>query len=280
MLPTAHPTGRRHQLTLLGGGPATVLMVHGYGCHQGMWRRLAPLLAQGWRVALLDLAGFGAAQQGSYDPQRHADLHGHAQDVLAVAGLLDGPLVALGHSVGATIAMLSAALDPGRFAALALLSPSPCFLNDGAYRGGFEADSLQALLDGQRHDMQAWARQVAALVAGDAPGWSALTAELAGSFCQADPRAAEQLARATFLGDHRALLTAMRVPSLVLQSARDAIAPPAVGRWMAERLPDCQLVEIDTDGHAPHLTAPRDCALALENWLQALQARGTLPARA
>jgi sigma-B regulation protein RsbQ len=275
--PDATPLGQRHHLTLLGGGPATLLFVHGYGCNQAMWRHVAPALAHRWRIALMDLAGFGLSAPDAYDPVRHASLAGHAQDVAAVARLLgDRPLVLVGHSVGAMVGLHAQTLAPEAIAAHAMVAPSACFLEEADWPGGFEAATLEALLAGQQRDMAAWAADVAQLVAGQGR-WGPATTELVASFCRADPRAAAQLARATFLGDHRALLP-LAHPSLILQCDDDPVAPLAMGRAMQSRMPDGCLRVLGATGHCPHLTVPRQVVAALQDWLLALQRTGVLPA--
>jgi pimeloyl-ACP methyl ester carboxylesterase len=57
--------------------------------------------------------------------------------VLAICHELDlHDVVFVGHSVSAMIGVLASIEEPTRFAKLILLTPSPCYLNDGDYRGG------------------------------------------------------------------------------------------------------------------------------------------------
>ncbi len=277
MTPDATPLGRRHHLSLLGGGPATLLFVHGYGCNQTMWRHVAPALADRWRIALVDLAGFGLSAPDAYDPVRHASLDGHAQDIAGLARLLgDQPVVLVGHSVGAMVGLRAQAIAPEAIVAHAMVSPSACMLTTPTWPGGFDHDTAEALLAGQQRDMQAWAADVAQLVAGQ-DRWGPVTTELVASFCRADPRAAAQLAREAFLGDHRALLP-LAHPSLVLQCDDDPIAPLAMGQAMQSQMPDSCLRVLGASGHCPHLTVPRQVVAALQDWLAALQRTGVLPA--
>jgi sigma-B regulation protein RsbQ len=268
-----HPSSRvahRHHLNVMGTGAVTLLMVHGYGCNQTMWRHVASALANDFRVALVDLVGFGLSDHSAYDPQRHAGLQGHAQDLVDVAALLaDQPVVVVGHSVGASIGLLAETLDPRAFAGHVMVSPSPCFFDDGEYVGGTTHEDLRALLRLQAEDMQAWAQQVASLVVAE-PAWGALAGELVASFCRARPEAAAQLAQATFLGDYRPLLEEVRKPTLLLQSMHDAIAPVAVGSYMQEKIPGSRLQLLAGSGHCPHLTQPAQCVEAMLRFLRTL----------
>lgn len=266
-----HPLVRRHNLNLMGGGDATLLMVHGYGCNQAMWRHLAPRLADGWRVALMDLAGFGHSDHGCYEPGRYDRLRGHAEDVAGVALLLaeEQPVVLVGHSVGATVAMLADRLQPQAAVAHVMVAPSPCFMNQGDYRGGFDPEALRQLLAGQANGREAWAREVAMLVAGEA-AWGPLASELAESFCRAEPRAALQLAHDTFLGDHRAELAGLRKPTLLLQASQDPIAPPEVGEFMHRQIPRSVLQTVVGRDHCPQITQAAACAEAIRSFMQGL----------
>ena len=64
-----------------------------------------------------------------------------------------------------------------------------------------------------------------------------------------------------FFNDSRMALPLLDTPVLIVQPARDVLVPLAVGYYLHEQLPDCQLVIIDASGHFPHLTAP-DATLA------------------
>jgi sigma-B regulation protein RsbQ len=94
-----------------------------------------------------------------------------------------------------------------------------------------------------------------------------LAAELNNSFCNTDPTIARHFAGLTFLSDNRADLPLVRTPSLILQSADDALAPLAVGTYMHRQMPASELVVIDTSGHCPHLTAPEATISAVSRFI-------------
>src|SRR5262245_17001332 len=125
-------------MTWGGLGTQPMLFAHGFGCDQSMWRWVAPLFQGDYRVMLYDLAGCGEAHLGAYDRTRHATLHGYARDVLDIANELElHDLIFVGHSVSGIIGILAAIEQPERFSRLILVSPSPCYINDSAYIGGF-----------------------------------------------------------------------------------------------------------------------------------------------
>lgn len=248
---------RRNNVTVLGrtDGPV-VLLAHGFGCDQNLWRLVVPALAEQFRVVLFDYVGSGKSDVTAWSAQRYSDLAGYAQDVLDVCAGLDlRDVVLVGHSVSAMIAVLAAEREPGRFTKLVLLTPSPCYLDDGDYRGGFSRADIDDLLDSLDANYLGWSATMAPVIMGN-PDRPELGGELADSFCRTDPEIARVFARVTFLSDNRADLAGVRIPTIVLQSAHDAIAPPRVGRFVHEQIPGSELVTLDASGHCPQLSAP------------------------
>lgn len=247
--------------------PRTLLFAHGYGCDQRMWDEVAATLT-GHRRILFDWPGAGAADMRLYDATRHADLDGYAQDLLLLMASLElRSAVVVGHSVAASIAALAARQDPSRFGCLAMVAPSPCFLNDPPeYRGGFERAELEGLLQGLADGHAAWAGAMAPVIMGNAER-PALAARLADSFCDMDPAIAVRWARATFLADVRAVMPQLTIPCLVMACQEDALAPPEVGRWLHRHLRHGRLVQLQARGHCPHVSAAAEVAAVLSAWL-------------
>lgn len=258
----------RHNLHACGPEDArTILFAHGYGCDQTMWRFVAPSFAADHRVVLFDLAGCGRAEPTLHDPVRHGSLAGHAEDLIdLVRDLGRGPVTFVGHSVSAMIGALAAIRAPELFDALVMVGPSPCYLNDGAYRGGFERADIEGLLDLLDGNHHAWAAQMAPVIMGN-PERPHLAAELEASFCRMEPQAARIFARVTFTSDCRADLPLLGVPTLILQSADDAVAPVEVGQWVADQVRGSHFVHLGAKGHCPHVSAPEETARAIRAWL-------------
>ncbi len=254
----------------------TLVLAHGFGCNQGMWHEVAEALPHTRRI-LFDWPGAGQADPARYDPVRHATLEGYADDLL---WLLDElalrDTVVVGHSVAASIAALAARRRPDRFGLLAMLAPSPCFLNDPPdYTGGFERAQLDDLIRGLVDGQAAWSRAVAPMVMGH-PERPELAQGLAESFCAMDPTIALRWARATFLSDVRPAMREVPVPCLVMQTRQDLLAPDAVGHWLAAQLPLSRLARLDATGHCPHVSAPAEVSRVLQEHMT-WRARG--PAR-
>jgi len=255
---------RRNNVTVIGreDGPA-VLLAHGFGCDQNLWRLVAPKLAERFRVVLFDHVGSGRSDTAAWSPQRYATLDGYAEDVLDICAELDlRDVVLVGHSVSAMIAVLAANREPTRFAKLVLLTPSPCYLDDGDYRGGFSRADIDELLDSLESNYLGWSAAMAPVIAGN-PDRPEVAGELESSFCRTDPAIARVFARTTFLSDNRADLAGVTVPTAVVQCSADAIAPPEVGRFVHDQIRGSVLVTLDATGHCPQLSAPEQTVAAI-----------------
>jgi sigma-B regulation protein RsbQ len=176
-----------------------------------------------------------------------------------------GPVVFVGHSVSATIGMLAAIKAPERFVAQVMVGPSPCYINDGEYVGGFSRADMDALLASMDDDFPSWTRRMAPILMG--ANRPELSAELVASFMRNDQGIARHFARATFLSDHRADLARSTVPSLILQCSGDLIVPREVGHYMLRHLPNSSLDVIDAQGHCPHVSEPTASSQAIDAFL-------------
>lgn len=244
-----------------------MIFAHGYGCDQNMWRLLTPKFAGRYRVVLYDLVGSGRSDLRAYDVNEYSTLHGHARDLLEIAReFTRGPCVFIGHSVSAMIGALAAIAEPQRFAAQVMIGPSPCYINDGDYVGGFTRDDIHSLLDTLDSNYLGWASTMAPTIMG-APDRPELGQELTNSFCQTDPEIAKHFARVTFLSDNRADLPKLQTRTLILQCTDDIIAPCTVGDYMHRVIPNSVLRHIDNIGHCPHLSAPEAIADAMNAFL-------------
>ena len=258
---------RRNNVSVHGSGPATLLFAHGFGCDKNMWRLLAPVYAARYRVVLFDLVGSGGSELSAYDREKYATLDGYAADVNELVDeFAQGPTVFVGHSVSAMIGMLANIAAPSKFAAQIMIGPSPCYINDGDYVGGFTRKDIEGLLDTLDSNYLGWSSNMAPAIMG-APGQPELSTELTNSFCRTDPEIAKQFARVTFLSDVRAELPKLSAPTLIVQCHDDLIAPVAVGEYLQRVLPRSTLAVIDNVGHCPHLSAPSSCASAIDTFL-------------
>lgn len=261
---------RRHRVTVRGNGELTLLFAHGYGCDQSMWRLLMPHFEDRYRLVLYDLVGSGMSDLGAYDHARYGTLQGHADDVLQILDeFVPGRVVFVGHSVSSMIGLLADLSCPGRFTGQVMVGPSPSYVNDGDYVGGFTRDDIEGLLTSLESNYLGWSSTMAPAIMG-APDQPHLGEELTNSFCRTDPEIAKHFARVTFLSDHRADLPKLRTPTLLLQCSDDLIAPMSVGQYMQRTMPRATLRVIENIGHCPHLSAPSASSAAMDEFLGAL----------
>ncbi|AGB23303.1 putative hydrolase or acyltransferase of alpha/beta superfamily [Mycobacterium sp. JS623] len=254
----------RNNVNIVGpDGAPTIMLAHGFGCDQQLWRLVVPELVPNFRVVLFDHVGCGAAEPSAWDAERYASLQGYAADILELLSALElRDVTFVGHSVAAMMGVLAVATDPSRFAKLVLLTPSPCYIDDEDYRGGFSRSDIDELLESLDSNYLGWSRAMAPVIMG-APEQPELTDELADTFCRTDPECARVFARVTFLSDNRADLRRVPVPTLVIQCEHDAIAPRDVGAYVHRHIEGSELVTLNTTGHCPHLSAPKDTARAI-----------------
>ena len=260
----------RNNVHVSGEGPATVIFAHGFGCDQSMWRYLAPVFEDRYKTVLFYLVGSGKSDLSAYDYAKYGSLHGYASDLLEIMDeFAAGPVVYIGHSVSAMIGMLGAIQEPHRFAANVMVGPSPSFINDGDYIGGFTRSDIDGLLETLESNYLGWSSTMAPTIMG-APEQPELGIELTNSFCRTDPDIAKHFARVTFLADHRADLCRVTTPTLILQSSDDLLAPLCVGEFMNREIATSTLSVVDNVGHCPHLSAPSACIDATEAFLRGL----------
>jgi sigma-B regulation protein RsbQ len=261
---------RRNNVKVAGEGPATVIFSHGFGCDQNMWRFMQPAYQKRYRTVLYDLVGSGSSDLSAYDAGKYDSLQGYADDLVELAErFAEGPCVHVGHSVSSMIGLLANIKRPDLFSAQVMVGPSPCYINDGEYVGGFSRADIEGLLETMESNYLGWSSNMAPAIMG-APGQPELGQELTNSFCRTDPDIAKQFARVTFLSDNRADLARLKAPTLVLQCSDDIVAPVAVGEYLKRTIPNCTLVVIKNQGHCPHMSAPGASSDAIDTFLSTL----------
>jgi sigma-B regulation protein RsbQ len=264
------PNLKRNNVRIVGRGPRTMLLAHGFGCDQNMWRYLVPAFENEFRIVLFDYVGHGQSDASAFDRSRYETLDGYAEDILQICeALAVEDAVFVGHSVSAIIGILAAKRDPTRFSSMVMIGPSPRYVNDGDYAGGFSREDIEGLLAFLDSNQLGWSSTMAPVIMGNADR-PELSAELANSFCRTNPEIAKQFARVTFLSDNRADLSRVNVPCLILQCSNDVIAPLSVGNYVHRRIPGSELVVLKATGHCPHLSEPAETIAAMRPFLASL----------
>src|SRR5918994_1212013 len=258
---------QRNNVRVFGAGTQPMVFAHGFGCDQNMWRWITPAFENDYRIVLYDQVGAGQSDLSAYRSEKYRTLAGYAADLLEICAAEElTDVIFVGHSVSSMIGVLAAIQEPERFGKLILVGPSPRYVNDGDYVGGFGRQDIDGLLDFLESNYMGWAAAMAPVIMGN-PERPELGAELTSSFCRTDPDVAREFARVTFLSDNRADLAKVRTPSLILQCSEDAIAPQAVGEYVHANLVASELMLLKATGHCPNLSAPEETIAAMKAYL-------------
>lgn len=266
---------RGPQLTVLdrnnvqqhGSGDRAMVFAHGFGCDQNMWRFVEPTFRDRYRTVLFDHVGAGRSDLTAYDKDKYSDLRGYASDVVEIGRALDlRDAVFVGHSVSAMIGALASIEAPGMFGKLVMVGPSPRYIDDGDYYGGFSAPQIEELLASLADNHLGWSAAMAPAIMGN-PDRPELGEELTNSFCRTDPEIAKQFARATFTSDNRADLKRVKADTLVLQTRDDIIASERVGEYVNREIEGSRIAYLDATGHCPNLSAPGAVIAAMNEFL-------------
>jgi sigma-B regulation protein RsbQ len=258
---------KRNNVVVGGDGDTTMMFAHGFGCDQNMWRYIYPAFQNNHKTVLFDHVGAGNSDLSAYSFQKYDKLEGYAEDIVEIANELNiREGIFVGHSVSGIMGIMAAAMAPDIFKTLILVSPSPSYINQDDYTGGFSKSEIDELLESMNNNHLGWSMAMAPVIMGN-PDRKELQDELANSFCKTDPDIAKHFARTTFLTDKRDILPQTNVPILILQCSNDLIAPVEVGQYMHKHTPDSKLVIMKATGHCPNLSAPEETILAMNNYL-------------
>jgi len=258
----------RNNVKVSGTGPRTLLFAHGFGCDQSVWRFMTPAFRERYRVVVFDHVGAGKSDLSAYSYEKYGSLRGYAADIIEICRSLQlSRTVFVGHSVGCMMGVLASIHEPALFESLVLVAPSPCYVNDSSYIGGFSRHDIEQLLDALDDNYLGWSSQMAPVIMGNAER-PELGDELTNSFCRTDPAIARHFARVSFTSDTRHELPRVGMPTLVLQCKSDPIAPVSAGQYTRDALPQGTLVQLEATGHCPHMSAPAETVSAIHRFLQ------------
>src|SRR3981081_497546 len=254
----------RNNVHVSGHGDRAMVVAPGFVCDQNMWRFVAPEFENDFKVVLFDHIGAGGSDLSAYDYRKYSALSGYAEDIFEIGRELSlKDAVFVGHSVSAMIGVLASLKAPGMFGQLVLVGPSPRYVDDGDYVGGFSEKQIEELLEFLEDNHMGWSAAMAPSIMGN-PDRPELGEELTNSFCRTDPDIAKAFARVTFSSDTRSDLSEVSVPTLILQCKEDIIASTVVGEFVHRQIPASKMVVLDATGHCPNLSAPREVVSAIQ----------------
>lgn len=259
---------KRFNVNISGNGKQPLLFAHGLGCDQQMWRFITTAFEKDYKIVLFDNIGSGKSDPAYYDKENYSSLQGYANDILAIAEALAlKDIIFVGHAVSSMTGLLAAISAPEIFRKIIMVSPSPCYINDKNYTGGFEKKDIELLLDDMGKNFYKWAVSFAP-VSMQNPGRPQLTKELDDRMCHSDPAITIDFAKAAFLADHRNDLPKLKMPSLIMQCSEDILAPVQVGEYMQKNMPQSTLRIMKATGHCPHISAPEETIEIMKQFLK------------
>lgn len=244
-----------------------MLFAHGFGCDQNMWRLVIPAFESSFRCIAMDHVGHGRSDHSAYDSERYGSLQGYADDIVEIGEELElRDAVFVGHSVSAMIGLLASLKAPSLFESLVMVGPSPRYIDDDGYVGGFSEQQIDELLTSLADNHMGWSATLAPAIMGN-PDRPDLGEELTNSFCATDPRIAQEFARVTFKSDNRKDLERVKARTLVLQCREDIIASEQVGAYVRDHIQGSEMIVLDASGHCPNLSAPNEVIRAIKSFV-------------
>ncbi|WP_262273261.1 alpha/beta fold hydrolase [Microvirga yunnanensis] len=226
----------------------TIVLLPGLLCDASIWEAQRAALAPHAEIRIADFS-----QLDSIDAMARSAL-----------GLADGPLIAIGHSMGARVAMEMVRLAPGRIEKLALIDTGVDSRRDG------EAEKRQILIDlAFAEGMEALAeRWLPPMLHEGRVGDQALLAPLKAMVMRATPEQHHRQIKALLNRPNvRPHLEAIACPTLVMVGRQDRWSPLAQHEEMASLIPNAELVVIEDSGHMSLLEQPEQVSRALLRFL-------------
>lgn len=251
--------GRIYRETM--GSGRDVVLVHGWGMHSGVWRDFAAMLAQRFRVTLLDLPGHG----------RSGMIGDFTLDGVGRALLQAAPERAhwLGWSLGAAVGLHLASRYPERVTSLVMLAGSARFVRGDDWPCAIETELLSQFGTDMMRDYQNTLLRFLGLQTWGLEDARTILKQLRERVAECAPPDREAL-RATLAilncVDLRGALPNLRVPLLLIMGRRDRLAPAAAGPAMRALAPSAELHILEGAAHVPFLTHPEECASLIMNF--------------
>lgn len=250
---------------------ATLVLLHGWGLHSGVWRDFLPVLTPHFHVRCIDLPGFGRSAA-----MRVPD----SLDSMVAVVMQAAPEKAVwaGWSLGGLVALALAARYPEKVAALALLAATPCFVQRQDWAMAMPADVFAAFSASVQQSPEHALQHFLAL---QCKGSVSMKRDL--RFLQAVSQMESVPSREALLSglevlannDLRAVLASLSVPVLYVLGEQDALVPCAVAETVRQINTACTVELIAGAAHVPFVSHPLQCRNALLGLAQASAQRGS-----
>ncbi len=231
------------------GSGESLVMLHGWGMHGGIWGSAVEQLAQRHRVHCVDLPGYGAS----------AGLAQYNLDAIVqrLAAHFAQPVTVCGWSLGGQVALRWAQLAPHQVSKLVLVATTPRFVQGDGWDCAMAEETLREFSAALLENYALTLKRFIALQVRGSEHERELLAELRRLlFSRGEPdrvalRGGLESLRDT---DMRAQLGEITQVALVIAGERDTLTPPAASAYLAQALPYARLVQINGAAHAPFLS--------------------------
>jgi sigma-B regulation protein RsbQ len=252
-----------------------LVFVHGWACDKTVWDQVRSLLEPDFETFASDIYGFGERENELRQPEDWT-LSIAVQDLAArVRDAGPGRVVVVGSSMGAGISVLAAARGLVSVDGLVAIGATPKYLKGDGYDFGIAAAEAEVLIAQLRKDYRGSIRSLSPVAYFTEEDQDVVARSLKVLSAIANrvrsPEKPIRILEKIYAGlDLRESLGKISVPVLLLHGDRDAIAPPAVGRFLEERIPHAKLEVIPGAGHLAHLTAPEKVAEAIARFASSI----------
>lgn len=243
----------------------TVLFLHDWPLNRQEWAYPVALFGRGYRTITVDLPGFGRSDP----PAGLLNYEGMARDVGALLTVLDlSNVVLVGAGMGAGVAVVCATRFPRTIAGLALVGPiTPRWVVGDGFTEGVSRQFLEDLLEGTATSWPALlTRYVTSLF--HQPIDEATRQWFVSMGLDASLYAVQQALIHLRDADQRDELSQIRVPTVIFHGVHDAIAPLAIGEYLAENVDDAALVRFERSGHAVWIDEPLRFSTELTGFIE------------
>lgn len=239
-----------HQQTF--GKGKSIVLVHGWAMHSGIWRNFARQLAQHYQVTCIDLPGHGRSEKiDAFTLEQISEV--------LVNAVSDESSCWLGWSLGATVVLDITRRFPERVNALVLLAGNPAFTQTAQWPG-MNVGLLEAFADKLKEDCQATLVRFLSLQVNNLPDYKTLLRTLKSALMECNAPDNETLQGGLEILKHanlRPALSGTSVPVSMILGARDTLVPVSTGQNMQQLAPRITINIIDKAGHVPFLSHPQ-----------------------
>jgi pimeloyl-[acyl-carrier protein] methyl ester esterase len=244
-----------------------LVCLHGWGMNLRVFDLLRDALAADCETWAVDLAGHGRSPWSA----EHASFEDQVEDVLRA---MPARCVLLGWSFGGKIALEIAARNPQRVAALVLTSVSPRFSQSADWPHGMDVASMRAFREVLEQDWQQTLRDFVWLQLRGSRNAEASQQIIETALAEQGAPRHEALLNGLWelhTQDLRPRVAQIAQPVLIISGQNDRVTSPAAARWLAQALPQSQLLEIPRAGHAPFVSHHVEVAAATREFLRTVR---------